>query len=276
MLPTLTTKQKIFLSYILSKLLIFIFGNKKRKIIRNHINYEIDFNEGIDLGIFLNIKNEKKIFNLKKFFHTSDKINIIDIGSNVGSVSLPLASFYKKTQVYSIEPTIYAYKKLCKNINLNNIDLKKRIKPLNYFIGLKKNVKYVYSSWNYSSDKKHKIHLGSLKKINNKFISIDNLILKIKKKISFIKIDVDGHELEVLKSGKNYLKKNHPIIHIEFAPYLHSEYGYSTEELINFIEQKLKYEIYNEDLKKIFDIKNYVKKIVNRSENFFLIKKNRK
>tara|TARA_B100000003_G_C10727266_1_gene289459 strand:- start:213 stop:596 length:384 start_codon:yes stop_codon:yes gene_type:complete len=96
---------------------------------------------------------------------------------------------------------------------------------------------------------------------------------KINKKISFIKIDVDGHELEVLESGIKVIKKDLPIIYIEFAPYLHKEFGYSTTKLIEFIENKIGYKIYNEDLKKMKDIRKHVKKIINSSENFFLIPK---
>ena len=270
----LLTSQKIFISSLISKFLIFFVGNKKKKISRNKINYEIDLNEGIDLSVLLNIKNERKIFNLSKRLNKNDYLNFIDIGSNIGSVTLPLAKYFYNSNIFSIEPTIYAFKKLRKNINLNPL-LKKRIFLYNYFISnKKKKVNYIHSSWSFSQqNKKHPVHLGSLKKTNKKSISLDSLIKKTKKKISFIKIDVDGYELDVLKSGIKSIKKHKPIIHIEFAPYLHNEFGYSTNFLIDFIEKKIGYEIYNEDLVKVFDIKNYVKNIVNRSENFFLIKK---
>ena len=271
----LLTSQKILIASILSKFFIFFLGNKKRKIQRDKIFYEVDLNEGIDLGIFLNIKNEKKIVNVKKLLKNHKNITLIDVGSNVGSVTLPLSKIFNKSYILAIEPTIYAYKKLKRNINLNS-DLKKRIKPLNYFISNKNmKVNYAHSSWNfYKKDSKHKIHLGSLKKISkNKNISLDKLIKKINKKIHFIKIDVDGYELDVLKSALKCINRFKPIIHIEFAPYLHDEFGYSTDTLIKFIENKINYKFYNEDLKKIDNIKNYVKNIKNRSENFFLINK---
>ena len=270
----LKTVNKIKISSILSKILIFIYGNKKRKISRNNIFYEIDFNEGIDLSVFLNIKNDRKIFNIKKIINKDEKLNIVDIGANIGSLSLPLLKFFKNSNVLSIEPTIFAFKKLKKNVNLNP-DLKKRSYLINYFIShKKKKINSVYSSWNYSQNSnKHKVHLGSLKKSSNKIISLDKLIQRINKKISFIKIDVDGHELEVLKSGTKVIKKDLPIIYIEFAPYLHKEFGYSTIKLIEFIENKIGYKIYNEDLKKMRNIRKYVKKIINSSENFFLIPK---
>ena len=270
----LFTSQKIFIASILSKILIFFLGKQKRIIIRNGIKYKVDLAEGIDLGIFLNIKNEKNIVNIQRLLDKKSKLNFIDIGSNVGSVSLPIIKLYKSSKIYAVEPTFYAFDKLIENIELN-FDLKKRIKPLNYLISNKAKPSMVHSSWSLNKKKdKHKIHLGSLKKINkNKIISLDKLIKKINKKIHFIKIDVDGFEFEVLKSGFNYINKNKPIIHIEFAPYLHKEFGYSTEKLISLIKNKLKYEFYNENLVKIDDIKKYTLNISNRSENFFLIRK---
>ncbi len=137
------------------------------------------------------------------------KFNLIDIGANIGSVSLPLAKIFSRSSIFSVEPTYYAYEKLVTNINLNP-NLKKRIKTFNYLINSNNKIRKVYSSWNFSDKgKKHSVHLGSLKKINRKnIISLDKLIKKINKKIDFIKIDVDGFELKVLKSGSKLIKKN--------------------------------------------------------------------
>ena len=270
----LFTSQKIFIGSILSKFFIYLLGDKKRVIKRNTISYEIDLNEGIDLGIFLNIKNERKIFNIKKILNEKSEMIFVDIGSNVGSVALPLAHQFKSSKIYAVEPTFYAYKKLLKNVKLNP-NLKNRIIPLNYFVSNKAKPSTDHSSWNFNkAEKKHHIHLGSLKKINNKkIISLDNLFKKAKHKIDFIKLDVDGFEYEVLKSGEKIIKRNKPVIHIEFAPYLHKEYGYSSNKLIDLIKSKFDYDFYNEDLIKIKNIKKYILKIKNRSENFFLIKK---
>ena len=245
---------------------------KKKIIKRNNIKYEVDLNEGIDLGIFLNIKNERKIFNIKKLINIRSRLNLIDVGSNIGSVTLPLSGLFKQSYIYAIEPTFYAYNKLIKNIKLNP-KLKKRIKPMNYLICKNTKPNMVHSSWGLNNiKKKHKIHLGTLKEINKKNItSLDRLTKKINKKIHFIKIDVDGFEFEVLQSGLFYINKYKPIIHIEFAPYLHKEFGYSSKKLINLIRNKLKYNFYNENLKKITDIDKYILSIKKRSENFFLI-----
>ena len=154
----LFTSQKIFIGSILSKFFIYLLGDKKRVIKRNTISYEIDLNEGIDLGIFLNIKNERKIFNIKKILNEKSEMIFVDIGSNVGSVALPLAHQFKSSKIYSVEPTFYAYKKLLKNVKLNP-NLKNRIIPLNYFVSIKQNLQQFIPIGNLIKQKKRIIFI---------------------------------------------------------------------------------------------------------------------
>ncbi len=266
----LSTSKKIFLATILSKLLILLFKKKKFIVSRNGIKYKIYLDEGVDLGIFLGVKNEKKFFNIKKYLNSKKKFDIIDIGSNIGSVTLPLANIFKNSKIYSIEPTVYAFQKLKENINLNP-NLKKRIKIFNYFISQKKEkIKFVHSSWKLDNqDKKHGIHRGSLKETSNKAISLDKLFNKNKTPIKLIKVDVDGYELDVLKSAEKLLKKEKPIIYFELAPYLYKEMGYTIDHLNKFV-QKMGYAFYDENFKPVLDIKLFSYKLTDKSMNFFL------
>ena len=265
-----STSKKIFFATILSKLLVFLFQKKKFVVSRNGIKYKIYLDEGIDLGIFLGVKNEKKLFNIKKYLNPEKKFDIIDIGSNIGSVTLPLANIFKNSKIYSIEPTIYAFEKLKENIKLNP-ELRKRIKIFNYFISQKKKkIKFVHSSWRLDfHDKKHGIHRGILKETSNKAISLDNLLKKNKTPIKLIKIDVDGYELEVLKSAEKLLKKEKPIIYFELAPYLYKEMGYTLDHLNKFVK-KMGYTFYDENFKPVFDIKLLSTKLTDKSMNYFL------
>ena len=113
---SISTKSKILIASILSKILIFFIGDKKRVILRNNIKYEVDLNEAIDLGIFLGIKNENKLYNIKNFLNFKGKHVLVDIGSNVGSVTLPLAKLFNLSTVISIEPTKFAFLKLKKKL----------------------------------------------------------------------------------------------------------------------------------------------------------------
>ena len=267
------TKYKILLARYLSKFITF-FISKDQIVLRNKIKWNLDLEEGIDLSIYLFGTSEKKIHNLKKILSKGKTDpTIIDIGANIGSVSLLLAKMFENSKVYAIEPTDYAFNKLSNNLKLNK-EIENRVNLRQLFITNNKRPNKVWSSWNFQNvEGKHQKHFGTLKEIKqdsymklNDFIDNENI-----KRIDFIKLDVDGYELDVLISGENYLKKNKPIIFIEIAPYLYPDFGYSCEELINFI-RKLNYNFYDDNLKKVKNIFKLVKNMRDgSSKNFFLI-----
>ena len=270
---SLSTKFKIKCASIMSNFLVIFLGDKNRIIKRDNITYNVDLREGIDLSIFLGLRTEGSISNICKIIDNKGRKIIIDIGANIGSVSLPLAKMFNNSKIISIEPTIYAFCKLKKNVNLNPT-LKKRIMLENTFISnQKKIVKEVHSSWNVLDDDiKHNVHLGILKKTSLRVRKLDKICSKFRK-VDFIKIDVDGYELDVLKSGKKTIIRHKPIIYFEFAPYLYKEFKYTPEILIKFIKKDLNYLFYDGNLNEILNIDDFVKKLKNRSENFFLLHK---
>ena len=266
------TKHKILFARIISILITF-FYKKKVLVKRSGIYWYLDLNEGIDLSIFLFGKFEDSIIEVAKYLIKNKNIDILDIGSNMGIHSLRLAKKFKNSNIYSIEPTDFAYKKLLKNISLNNEI--KNIKTFQYFISAKNiKPKKVYSSWELETlNKIHKKHYGTLKTIrHSKAISLDKYLKEqnIDKKI-LIKCDVDGSELEVFKSGKSFLKKHKPYIIMELAPYLYPEFGYNVNRLLNLLEE-YNYRFY--DAKNFSEIKNiykYANSISDgSSENIFL------
>jgi len=267
------TKNKILIGGIISKIICF-FLSKKQFVKRNGISWQLDLTEGIDLSIFLFGSSEKKIVNLRKIFNSDKKLIFLDIGANIGSVSLPLAKLFNNALIYSIEPTNYAFNKLYKNLSINK-NLKKQILINQLFVSDKKYPKKVWSSWNFNKNKnKHHKHKGNLKSIKaNSRVSLDDFI-KINeiKRVDFIKLDVDGYEMDVFKSGKKFFKKNKPVIFIELAPYLYPEFGYSCFDLIKFIK-KIGYNFFDENLKKVTDIEKTINLIEDgSSRNFFLAK----
>ena len=128
------TKYKIVFAKILY-LLIKIFVSKDNVIVkRNDINWHLQLNEGIDLSIFIFGNFEKSILKTSKKLIGSRPIDIIDIGSNMGVHSLNFAINFKKSKVYSIEPTDFAFNKLLKNLSLNPSI--KNVSTNQYFISI--------------------------------------------------------------------------------------------------------------------------------------------
>ena len=268
------TKQKIFLAKLLFYIIDFFFP-KQAKVKRNNIFWNIDFSEAIDLHIFIFGSFEKEIIKCAKKLNLNKFGKIIDIGANFGVQTLQFAKEFENSLIFSIEPTSYAYQKFQKNLELNQ-NLKKNIKSFNSFIGTsdQKKPELIYSSWNLDSNGiKHPKHLGEKKDTKNaQILTLDEFISKNNiSNVDFIKLDVDGYEYYVIKSGFNFLKNKKPPIFMELAPYLYEEYGYSLESFLTIIKS-LNYEFYDlKDLNKITNINHAITQIKDGSSKNILL-----
>lgn len=224
------TINKIKIAKILSFILIKILRLKSTRIVnRGNIKYKLDLKQGIDLSIFIFGSFQKKITDtLTKVISLNngkENFSILDIGSNIGDKSLSLVrnllnNNITNFMIYSIEPTAFAINKQIENLNLNN-KFKHKIKLFPFFFtNKKKKIKKTFSSWNLYS-KNNIVHGGQNKSFHKetKCISLDKFVVqnKIYNTLA-IKLDVDGNELDVLRSGKNFLLKNRPLILMEYSP----------------------------------------------------------
>ena len=170
--------------------------------------------DDITANYLLGDVHEEKIQELlRKYIFKKIKLGVsIDIGAHIGSYSIFLSKYFKKVYSFECNPTTF-------RILMLNSELIKNIKTFNLF--LSNSNKKIYLEINeldsghcYQSKKHSNI---SIKSVNTeKFLNH-----KIKKKIDFIKIDVEGYEADILLSIKNLLIKNKPIILFES---LDSEY----------------------------------------------------
>ena len=160
------------------------------------------------------VSSEPEFYILKKFIKKND--SVVDIGANIGRYSFELSKIVDhKGKVYSFEPILRNYLTF---ISLIFVHEAKNIIPFNIVLSdetklLKMNevktsirTKVLFNT--YTASKVHK--KGRLYHYS---IRLDDL--KIKNKISFIKIDVEGHEMQVLRGAKNTIKKNKPVILIQ-------------------------------------------------------------
>ena len=256
------TINKIKVAKILSFILLKILRLKSTRIVnRGNIKYKLDLKQGIDLSIFIFGSFQKKITDtLTKVISLNngkENFSILDIGSNIGDKSLSLVrnllnNNITNFMIYSIEPTAFAINKQIENLNLNN-KFKHKIKLFPFFFtNKKKKIKKTFSSWNLYS-KNNIVHGGQNKSFHKetKCISLDKFIVqnKIYNTLA-IKIDVDGNELDVLRSGKNFLLKNRPLILMEYSPSALKAKKVLMKYFFSFIES-INYSIQDLNLKKI-------------------------
>ncbi len=90
-------------------------------------------------------------------------------------------------------------------------------------------------------DWQHAIAAGSEKLNADETISVDmktgdELCNEYDFKPDIIKMDVEGHEIKVIRGLKNTISKYQPIIFLEVHPNYIAEEGESTEELVPFFK----------------------------------------
>lgn len=241
--------------------------NYIEKKIRSNIFYYILFislyKKITFLFYFIEIKNYRFLKKIKKkFLH----FKILNIGSNYGQISKKIQFINNLFKIVNFEPNFY-------NINIKKKDpfiknhiigaysrnIKKKLfipyynkYPLDSLASLDKN--HILS---YLKQNKINITKISFKIIKCKLFKIDNF----KYKTFFIKIDVEGSELDALKGLKKTLKKYNPIILCE-------KNQKSISKIITFLK-KYKYKMY------VFQSNEFKKanKFSNLNDIFFLNEK---
>ena len=147
----------------------------------------------------------------------NDNTTFIDIGSNYGAYSIPIAKLKNKINVYCFDPSEKALNQLEDNIKLNDI---KNIKYFKVGVGEKNKTAF------FNDEIKNYKNSGSYE-ISNKYSgkeisidSIDNLIENgeiIPKKKIILKMDVEGYEFLALQGLIKTIKRYDVFIFFEFS-----------------------------------------------------------
>ena len=177
----------------------------------------IFFTRGVIRAIF-----RWKIFSLSSFkIITSAKKNnvfpktIIDIGANKGQFSEACFQLFNKVKVVAIEPDKKISKILEKNLSNRNIHIiNKVISSYNGTVNFHVNEdSQVSSVLQIGKDRKKFFSKSKVKSIKKLPVcTLDKIIIKNIKKPILIKIDTQGLEYEILKGGKQFLKKTKWVI----------------------------------------------------------------
>ncbi len=256
------TRIKIFLGRILYRIVHLVYRTDKRVIDRDGIKYEVDLSEGIDLSIFLFGHFQKHVSQSKYLSLPRDGI-IFDVGANAGMMSLQFAKLVPAGKVYSFEPTFYAFSKLKSNIELNP-ELAKRIVAVQSFVSSSTSQEphiKAYASWKVGGmveSVRHRVHGGVEKSAEGApAVSLDDFCEQEKiERLDFIKIDTDGHELEVLKGGKKVIGRFNPTIIFELGIYVMDERGIDFSDYLEFFDS-LAYSLFNSRNFRKINIHNY-------------------
>ena len=144
---------------------------------------------------------------MSQFLNKGD--SVVDIGANIGTTSIALSRFVGETgKVFSFEPQQIMAQCLSANVLINNL---RNIEVYTLAVSSK-------SGWVYldSDELSAKGRYGSVGISDNghqvKAINLNEFEIK---DCAFIKIDVEGHEWEVIQGADFFLKLHRPVVYFE-------------------------------------------------------------
>ena len=164
-----------------------------------------------------------------------DNSVFIDVGANVGYYTIWASQFNPNGKIYSFEPNDLNFERLQENISCNNLNaqissVKKAVAATHGFISMTADLDTL----------NHIIKEGN--KVSNTLqvecISLDDFAAQESiLYIDYLKIDVEGFELEVLFGAKELILENKiGIIQLEINNAL-SHSGHSSYEVVDFFKE---------------------------------------
>ncbi len=154
--------------------------------------------------------------------HCDNFNTAIDVGAHVGTWAVDLQEFFEK--VYAFEPVREHIECLEKNVDTSIVEI------FPYALGADSGHAYLSylkdgnsGTSGITDEGKYKTELFTLDSFQ--FTNID-----------YIKVDVEGYELQFLKGAAETIKENRPIINIEVKDTC-ERFGYSQQDILTYLEE---------------------------------------
>ena len=205
--------------------------DKEFRVTRNNLKWVLNPSDSVQRDLFwLGVKDLWDVNHIKKLINPGNVI--FDIGANFGYYSITLANSLRgNCVVYAFEPFRPNYERLLMNIKLNQLD--KCIYPFQIGISDTEGEADLITIPGNSGGTY--INPNSLSR-DVKLVTIDSFCHKHNiNKIDFMKIDVEGYELRVLKGAKKVISETKPIIFIELNPLCLKRVNSSVHDVVNIL-----------------------------------------
>ncbi len=229
----------------------------KSALVISHGKYKFNFYGGGDRNEVLYHTFWDKMFledseKIKKYIKPGD--TVIDVGGNLGFFVLILNELIgDEGKIYSFEPSGLLKNKLAATIHNNNL---KNVTIVNLGLGDSEGS----TTLHYNPKQSGLSSIVSDFENNTlseeiKITTLNKFAENISGRVSFIKIDTEGYEPQVLKGAKELIRKDKPTIYIELG----GDYQTSSSEALKILKELNYYcDAENLDLKKIHAGVNFI------------------
>lgn len=195
-----------------------------------NVNFLCYGNDCISNSLFLFKQWENDLMSIAEKYLKDDSV-IFDVGANIGTWSIGLAKGNRK--IYSFEPLYTSFLALCGNVFINKLE--NSINVFNYALTDDVTQKYTMK---YDTGNVGYCMLQNTDESTVSLLTLDSLKLN---KLDFMKVDVEGHEINVLKGGTDTIQKFRPVI--MFECWNHESFTEKKQLLFEYITNVLNYNI---------------------------------
>lgn len=170
--------------------------------------YELDLGETIDVALYLGQYERDVAAALQRYCRPG--MTVLDIGANIGAHTLPIGRLVTKTgAVYAFEPMEFAFRKLSRNVSLNDAA---HIHPVHAALGEARAEGLVLnyrSSWQTTGGRADHASAVDVIRLDDwcRAHAVDA--------VGLIKIDVDGNEFAAFTGGAELLRRCRPAVVME-------------------------------------------------------------
>lgn len=239
------TRLRIYGARILYYLSYPVHKSRPVRVSRKGVSYFLHPAEGIDFSIYLFGGFQNQIQAALRECSLGESPVLLDVGANIGYVSLLFAKLFPTAEIYSFEPTDYGFSRLLENLRLNPA-LSQRIRPVQTFLSdtdTKDHSIQAFARWTLSAteteESRHPVHLGvPCAATNVGATTIDAFVAKNSlRRVDFIKVDTDGHEWRILQGARQTIRDKRPYVLFEIGQYVWEENGLAFEDLFKFFDE---------------------------------------
>ena len=228
-------KKLVFLPYTIKN----NFGSFEKSM--HYLNYELHFTRGYSLIARLNNKKiyEPAVTNkIIQAIKIKDSSSFLDIGANIGLISLNILANIPEMKIYAIEPGPIQFQMFKKTIEANNLE---QIQLYKIAFGEKAEIgKFsIHKSKDASGDGFYDTkRSGNVEIIEVNIVTLDEWWKSIgNPEIKVVKIDTEGAELMVLNGAEKFISICAPIILIEINKINLKAYPYLATDILSWFEK---------------------------------------
>lgn len=141
--------------------------------------------------------SESEVAMMRRFVGAGD--NVIDVGANIGDLTLPLAQMVGESgSIHAVESNAEVFNVLCANLAINGV---RNVRPVSA---------YVASPAERAPAATESLFVSE--RWAPPTVALDDLGLD---RCRLLKVDVDGKEVDILRSGARLIERARPVLYVE-------------------------------------------------------------